>query len=242
MLRVLLLIVLLMSVAGVASASAGSPAADPRVHPGADRAERSPAAEPPVLLVLGDSLSAAYGLPLDQGWVSLLQARIRERGLGYQVVNAAISGDTIAGGLSRLPDLLATHSPAIVLIELGANDGLRGFPPSKIEDDLVSLVEQARASGAQVVLIGVRLPPNYGSAYTERFQRLYATVAERTGAALVPRLLAGVAEDRGQMQDDGLHPTAAAQPRILDNVWPVLAPLLDESETSPTDPRSLVAE
>ncbi len=181
--------------------------------------------EAPVLLVLGDSLSAAYGLALDQGWVNLLQARINERGLPHRVVNAAISGDTVAGGLSRLPALLADQQPEILLIELGANDGLRGFPPSKIEDDLVTLVEQAQATGAQVVLIGVRLPPNYGPAYTERFQRLFATVAERTGVALVPRLLAGVADDLTLMQADGLHPTAEAQPMILETVWSVLAPL-----------------
>jgi len=180
----------------------------------------------PVLLVLGDSLSAAYGLPLDQGWVNLLQNRIREQDLPHQVVNAAISGDTVAGGLSRLPTLLADHRPKILLIELGANDGLRGFPPSRIEDDLVTLVEHAQAADAQVVLIGLRLPPNYGSAYTERFQRLFATVAERTGVNLVPRLLAGVAEDLALMQADGLHPTAEAQPIILETVWPVLAPLL----------------
>ncbi|MEA3641018.1 MAG: arylesterase [Lamprobacter sp.] len=201
----------------------------------AEAAEPIEAAEPaqaagqtdaPVLLVLGDSLSAAYGLPLDQGWVSLLQARIDERGLPHRVVNAAISGDTVAGGLSRLPALLAEHQPAILLIELGANDGLRGFPPAKIEDDLVTLVEQAQAADAQVVLVGLRLPPNYGPAYTERFQRLFAKAAERTGVALVPRLLAGVAEDLALMQADGLHPTAEAQPMILGTVWPVLEPLL----------------
>ncbi|NEX17322.1 MAG: arylesterase [Halochromatium sp.] len=186
--------------------------------------------EEPVLLVLGDSLSAAYGLPLDQGWVNLLQMRIDERGLPHRVVNAAISGDTVTGGLSRLPALIAEHWPEIVLIELGANDGLRGFPPSKIEDDLVTLVEQAQAANAQVVLIGLRLPPNYGSAYTERFQRLFATVAERTGVDLVPRLLAGVAEDLALMQADGLHPTAEAQPIILETVWPVLAPLLNGAD------------
>ena len=184
-------------------------------------------ADAPTLLVLGDSLSAAYGLPLDQGWVSLLQARIRARGFPHAVVNAAISGDTVAGGLSRLPDLLAEHHPSIVLIELGANDGLRGFAPAKIESDLVRLVEQAQAAGAQVLLVGVRLPPNYGPAYTERFQQLFATVAERTGAALVPRLLTGVAEEPALMQADGLHPTTQAQPLILEMVWPVLAPMLD---------------
>lgn len=196
----------------------------------AEPAQAAGQADAPVLLVLGDSLSAAYGLPLDQGWVNLLQARIDERVLPYRVVNAAISGDTIAGGLSRLPALLADHQPEIVLIELGANDGLRGFPPSKIEDDLVTLVEQAQAVDAQVVLIGLRLPPNYGPAYTERFQRLFANAAERTGVALVPRLLAGVADDLALMQADGLHPTAEAQPMILETVWPVLAPLLNGTD------------
>lgn len=227
MLRVLLSMLLLVSVAGLAVGSAGVLAADGPSTPGADPPLRSSGVDAPVLLVLGDSLSAAYGIALDQGWVHLLQTRIRERGLPYQVVNAAISGDTVAGGLSRLPSLLAEHAPAIVLVELGANDGLRGFSPSQIENDLAALVEKAQASGARVVLIGVRLPPNYGPAYTERFQRLYERVAERTGVALVPRLLTGVAEDRGQMQADGLHPSASAQPRILENVWPVLEPLLD---------------
>lgn len=199
----------------------------------ADGDTSADATEAPVLLVLGDSLSAAYGVPLDQGWVSLLQARIDARDLPYQVVNAAISGDTVAGGLSRLPALLAEHEPAIVLIELGANDGLRGFAPARIEEDLIALVEQAQAAEAEVVLIGVRLPPNYGSAYTERFQRLFATVAERTGAALVPRLLADVAEDPSLMQADGLHPTAEAQPLILETVWPVLEDLFERSATRP---------
>lgn len=187
----------------------------------------------PVLLVLGDSLSAAYGLPLDQGWVNLLQARIEAHNLPHRVVNASISGDTVAGGLSRLPTLLAEQRPQIVVIELGANDGLRGFPPVRIQADLIRLVEQTQKAGARVLLAGVRLPPNYGPAYTERFQRLYATVADETGAALVPRLLDGVAEDAALMQDDGLHPTAAAQPRILENLWPVLLPLLEQSSSGP---------
>ncbi|MBK5931274.1 arylesterase [Halochromatium salexigens] len=210
----------------------GAAASDRTLDDGAvDRIAGSPivteATETPVLLVLGDSLSAAYGLPLDQGWVNLLQARIYERNLPYRVVNAAISGDTVAGGLSRLPALLAEYEPKIVLIELGANDGLRGFAPARIKDALVTLVEQAQAADADVVLIGVRLPPNYGSAYTERFQQLFATVAERTEVALVPRLLADVAEDPRLMQADGLHPTAEAQPLILETVWPVLDPLLE---------------
>ena len=186
------------------------------------------AARSPTLLVLGDSLSAGFGTAIDQGWVSLLKQRIAEQGLPHEVINASISGDTTAGGLSRLPSLLAEHQPAVVIIELGANDGLRGFPPKQIAAALTALTEQAQAAGARVLLAGLRLPPNYGSAYADQFQAVYGQVAAATGAALVPRLLAGVAEDRGQMQADGLHPTAAAQPRLLDNVWPVLVPLLEQ--------------
>jgi acyl-CoA thioesterase-1 len=240
MLRAVLSLLLLLPFVALSADLPSEPAAVQAVEPSAaiqtlaeqarDQRRVTPDAEVPVLLVLGDSLSAAYGLPLDQGWVSLLQRRIAERGLAHRVVNAAISGDTVAGGLSRLPALLAEHQPAILVIELGANDGLRGFPPSKIEDDLVTLVEQAQTKGAQVLLIGVRLPPNYGPAYTERFQRLFATVSERTGVALVPRLLEGVADDLALMQADGLHPTVEAQPLILETVWPVLAPLLDAAQ------------
>ena len=230
MLRALLSLLVLLPLAALTEASPGALSADAASGQDASHAAGSPTAEAPVLLVLGDSLSAAYGLPLDQGWVSLLQSRITDHGLPHRVVNAAISGDTVAGGLSRLPSLLVEHEPTIVLIELGANDGLRGFPPAKIESDLVTLVEQAQSVGARVLVVGLRLPPNYGSAYTERFQQLFAKVAERTGAALLPRLLADVAEDRGLMQADGLHPTAEAQPMILDTVWPVLLPLLTGNE------------
>lgn len=184
------------------------------------------AAAPPRVLVLGDSLSASFGTSLDQGWVSLLKQRIDAEGLPHQVVNASISGDTTAGGRSRLPALLAEHTPSVVVIELGANDGLRGFPPKRIAGALTALVEQAQAADARVLVVGVRLPPNYGSAYAEQFQQLYVEVAEDTGAALVPRLLAGVAEDRDLMLADGLHPTAAAQPQLLENVWAQLLPLL----------------
>ena len=233
--RVFLSLLLLLPLAALTEVAPGLSALDQTSDQGADRVAgaliATEATEAPVILVLGDSLSAAYGVPLDQGWVSLLQARINERDLPHRVLNAAISGETVAGGLSRLPALLAEHAPALVLIELGANDGLRGFAPSQIEEDLVTLVEQAQAAEAQVVLIGVRLPPNYGPAYTERFQRLFASVAERTGAALVPRLLADVAEDPRLMQADGLHPTVEAQPLLLETVWetvrPVLAPPLD---------------
>ena len=199
--------------------------ADARVDGGAESA--------PALLVLGDSLSAGYGIALDQSWVSLLQERIAREGLPHRVVNASISGDTTAGGIARLPELLDTHRPAIVVIELGANDGLRGFSPGRIDDALERLVLMSREAGSEVLLAGVRLPPNYGAAFSDRFQRIYADVAERNRVALVPRLLDGVAEDFGLMQPDGLHPTAEAQPRILDNVWPVLEPLLQATAPVP---------
>ncbi len=190
------------------------------------RADQPPD-QAPVLLVLGDSLSAGYGIPLAQGWVSLLQARIEADGLPHRVVNASISGDTTAGGLARLPALLDQHRPAVVVIELGANDGLRGFSPSRIEATLGELIALAQAAGSEVLVIGIRMPPNYGAAYSERFQRVFAEAADRFGAASAPRLLDGVAEEPALMQADGLHPLAEAQPRLLDNVWPALLPLLE---------------
>ncbi|MCF7993024.1 MAG: arylesterase [Thiohalocapsa sp.] len=181
----------------------------------------------PVVLVLGDSLSAGYGLPLQQGWVSLLQERIRAEGMPHRVVNASISGDTTAGGLSRLPALLEEHRPDVVILELGANDGLRGFAPRQIADALERLVGLAVDADSRVLIAGIRLPPNYGAAYAERFQRVFADVAARTDATLVPRLLQDVAENGELMQADGLHPSAGAQPQILNNVWPALRPLLE---------------
>lgn len=178
------------------------------------------------MLVLGDSLSAAYGLDREAGWVSLLAERLRALSPEVRLVNASVSGETTAGALSRLPALLDTHQPQVVIIELGANDGLRGFDLALIRDRLARLIEMARARGAEVLLLGVRLPPNYGAAYTQGFQAIFQTLAETHGVALVPTMLAGVAEDRQLMQADGLHPTAAAQPRILANIWPRLAPLL----------------
>lgn len=184
------------------------------------------AEDPPLILVLGDSLSAGYGLPRESGWVRLLEQRLRERGFPHQVVNAGVSGDTTAGGLTRLPALLERHPTAILIIELGANDGLRGITFEEIEANLTRLVQLGKASGARVLLVGNRLPPNYGTAYTDRFQALFGEVAEREQVAWVPRLLVGVAEDWGLMQADGMHPNALAQPRMLDNVWPGLEPLI----------------
>ena len=180
----------------------------------------------PVILVLGDSLSAAYGIALADGWVALLQSRLRERGLDWRVVNAGISGDTTAGGLTRLPELLKRHRPAILIVELGANDGLRGLKPTVVRDNLARIIQAGRAAGSRVLLTGIQLPPNYGAAYNQAFQAVFQDLAAAQGVPLVPGLLAGVVEDRALMQADGVHPGAAAQPRILDNVWPLLEPLL----------------
>ncbi len=188
----------------------------------------SPAAraEPPVLLVLGDSLSAAYGIPAEQGWVSLLQRRLAERDFPHRVVNASISGDTTSGGLSRLPATLERHRPALVILELGANDGLRGQPPMAMANNLGRMIELSRQAGARVLLAEMRVPPNYGPLYAQKFQATFGELAKRYEIPLIPFLLDGVAGNTALIQDDGLHPSAEAQAKILDNVWPVLEPLL----------------
>ena len=180
----------------------------------------------PAILVLGDSLSAGYGLELSQAWPSLLEQRLSDNGHRYRVQNASITGETTQGAVTRLPGLLQRHRPAVVIIELGGNDGLRGFPLETTRANLAGLVELATASGATVVLAEILLPPNYGAAYTERFQALYGEVAEQHQALLVPYFMRGVALVEGMMQDDGVHPTAAGQPVLLDNVWAVLEPVL----------------
>ncbi|VCU71988.1 Esterase TesA precursor [Pigmentiphaga humi] len=185
-----------------------------------------------MLLVLGDSLSAGYGLPRETGWVTLLEKRLRERGHAYRVANASISGDTTSGGASRLPALLAQYQPGIVVIELGANDALRGLSLQMTEANLDKMAAAARQAGARVLLVGMQIPPNYGRAYTERFKQLYAEVARRQKAALAPFLLEGVAQHVEMFQADRLHPTIQAQPRLLENVWPHLEPLLEESSPS----------
>lgn len=184
------------------------------------------AGEQPVILVFGDSLSAGYGIGLDQSWPSLLARRLREKGYRYRVVNASVSGETTAGGLARLSRALTSERPALVILELGANDGLRGLPLAEIERNLRASIASARSAGARVVLVGMRLPPNYGPAYTEAFHALYRRLARAEGVALVPFLLDGVGGHARLMQEDGLHPRARAQARLLDNVWPALAPLL----------------
>jgi acyl-CoA thioesterase-1 len=183
----------------------------------------------PVILVLGDSLSAEYGLKRGEGWVPLMQQRLAEQKIPATVINASISGDTSSGGRSRLPSLLAQHRPTLVLIELGANDALRGLPLASTEDNLLQMTKAAQAAGAQVLLIGIQVPPNYGSDYTHRFEGIFTQVASETKAPLVPFLLKGIADapDAAQLfQADRIHPIASAQPRMLDNVWPALRKLL----------------
>ena len=179
-----------------------------------------------MVLVLGDSLSAGYGIDTERGWVARLAERIERTGWPHRVVNASVSGETTVGGLTRLPALLDRHRPAVLVIQLGANDGLRGWDFAVMRENLTRLVVQGREAGARVLLIGVRLPPNYGASYTDGFQAVFMEVAAEQGVPLAPTLLKGVAEDWSLMQADGLHPTAEAQERLLDNVWPTLQPLL----------------
>lgn len=178
------------------------------------------------VLVLGDSLSAGYGLAAGQGWVDLLSAKVARESPGFKVVNASLSGDTTHGGRARLMPLIARHRPTVLVVELGANDALRGGELELTRKNLESIVRAGRDAGARTVVIGMRIPPNYGPDYTRRFEALFADVARATQSAYVPFLLEGVAERREMFQPDGLHPVAAAQPRILDNVWPALRPLL----------------
>ncbi|MEI7969984.1 MAG: arylesterase [Betaproteobacteria bacterium] len=188
------------------------------------------------VLVLGDSLSAGYGLPAGQGWVDLLSRKMAQTHPGFKVVNASISGETTFGGVGRLPDLLRTHTPAVVVIELGANDGLRGTDIALTRDNLRRLARDSLAAGARPLLVGMRIPPNYGPAYTRQFAALFAEVARETGAATVPFLLDGIAEHRELFQDDGIHPSPAAQPRMLDNVLPHLLPMLSPSRRAAPKP------
>ncbi len=182
------------------------------------------AADANQVLILGDSLSAGYGLDRGEGWVNLLERRTGP--LGWEVVNASISGETTAGGLSRLPALLRKHRPAVTVIELGANDALRGLSLAVTEANLRRLVLQAKEAGSKPLLIGMMLPPNFGIAYTEQFRQLFGRIAESESIPLVPFLLAGFADDMDWFQPDRIHPAAKAQARMLDNVWPVLSKML----------------
>lgn len=186
------------------------------------------AAEPAgrVLLVMGDSLSAGYNLAADEGWVSLLRERLADRKPPWQVVNASISGETTAGGAARIDSELATHRPAVVVIELGANDGLRGLPMEQARANLSKMIAAAQAAGAKVLLVGMEMPPNYGPEYTAQFRAMFRDLADRHRIPLLPFLLEPIAREREAFQTDNLHPVAAAQPRLLAHVWPALEPLL----------------
>lgn len=203
--------------------------------------ETSIATQLPTILVLGDSLSAAYGIPREKGWVSLLQQKLLQQKLAQQrllqqgseqklangnVVNASISGETTDGGLARLPSLLQKHKPSLAIIELGANDGLRGFQIQRTRDNLAQIISLCQKANAKVLLIGIKIPPNYGLKYTSDFYETYTLTAKQFNVPLVPFLLEGVATDPGLMQDDGLHPRIEAQPKILNTVWKYLEPML----------------
>jgi len=185
------------------------------------------AADDATIVIVGDSLSAAYGMELSESWPSLLQQRLDQNGHAYRVFNSSIAGETTQGGRTRLPRLLEQHRPAIVIVELGGNDGLRGLPLEVTRDNLSSMIEQSQAVGAAVVLAEMRIPPNYGRTYTEKFNGTYTELADEHGIVLLPFLLQDIALEPGMMQEDGIHPTAAAQPLILEQVWSALRPLLN---------------
>lgn len=187
-------------------------------------------ASKPAIVVLGDSLSAEYGLPRDSGWVALLRQKLVQQRIDYSVANGSVSGDTTSGGRSRLPALLSRLHPSIVIVELGGNDALRGVPLQTTHDNLNWIIDESRRHGARVLLVGMRVPPNYGPDYTEKFHALYDSVARERRVPLVPFLLAGIEGDPAMFQSDQIHPSQAAQQRLLDNVWPSLKPLL----TSPS--------
>lgn len=192
----------------------------------ADTLARTDATQAPSIVILGDSLSAAYNMETRDAWPSLLQARLNQDGYDWRVFNSSITGDTTQGGLARLPRLLERHQPGIVILALGGNDGLRGLSTEVTRDNLASMIELAQAQGAKVILAGIRIPPNYGSQYVQEFEGIYPTLSERYATALVPFFMEGVALQPGMMQPDGVHPSVEAQPVLLDNVWAVLQPLL----------------
>jgi acyl-CoA thioesterase I len=186
-----------------------------------------PASGQPVILVVGDSLSAGYGVGVKETWVALLQQRLTKQGYGYRVVNASVSGETTGGARGRLPRALQVHQPAVVILELGGNDGLRGLPIKQVRENFEVMIGQARVAGADVVLVGMRMPPNYGEEYAEQFHALYGELARKHRMPVVDFFLEGVALDDTLMQSDGIHPNAAAQPRLLENLWPALRGVLD---------------
>lgn len=191
----------------------------------------APAAEAPTILVFGDSLSAGYGIDVDQSWTSLLQSRLAAQGYEHRVVNASISGETTEGGATRIEAALRNFDPQVVVIALGGNDGLRGFPPARMKSNLETMIAASLESGAEVVLLGIRIPPNYGQRYTQAFEQVYRDLATELDLPWVEFFMEGIALNEELMQDDGIHPNAAAQPVLLDNAWPAISAALEADRT-----------
>ena len=185
------------------------------------------AAESPTILVFGDSLSAGYGIDVDQSWVTLLQKRLDETGYEYRVVNASISGETTAGGATRIDSAIVTFEPELIILELGANDGLRGFPTASIQSNIETIARRARDSGAEVVLLGIRIPTNYGVRYTQAFEAVFSDVAADLEIRWIEFFMDGIALNDDLLQEDRIHPNAEAQPMLLDNAWPIIRATLD---------------
>ena len=183
--------------------------------------------ESPTILIFGDSLSAGYGIDVDQSWAALLQQRLQDQGYEHRVVNASISGETTEGGVAQIDKAIEEFSPDVIILELGGNDGLRGFPPARIKSNLTAIARRAQASGAGVVLLGIRIPTNYGARYTQAFEAVYAEVATELGIEWIEFFMEGVALNEELLQEDRIHPTAEAQPILLDNAWPVIRATLD---------------
>lgn len=180
----------------------------------------------PTILIFGDSLSAGYGIDVDLSWATLLQARLEDQGYEHRVINASISGETTEGGAARIGAALERFQPSLLILALGGNDGLRGFPPERMRDNLTSIIASSKASGADVVLLGIRIPPNYGPRYTSAFEQVFRDVAEEQGVRWIEFFMEGIALNEALMQDDGIHPNAEAQPKLLDNAWPIIAQTL----------------
>ena len=187
------------------------------------------AAESPTVLIFGDSLSAGFGIDVDQSWGALLQKRLEEQGYEHRVVNASISGETTEGGATQIENAIEDFAPELIILELGGNDGLRGFPPARIKKNLKAIAERARASGAEVVLLGIRIPTNYGVRYTQAFEAVYAEVAEELDIRWIEFFMEGVALNDELLLDDRIHPNAKAQPILLDNAWPIIRATLDQT-------------
>ena len=185
-------------------------------------------ADAPAVLVFGDSLSAGYGIDVDQSWPALLQSRLASLGYEHRVVNASISGETTEGGVTRIESTLANFSPDLIILELGGNDGLRGFPPERMQGNLRKIIETSKAEGAAVVLLGIRIPTNYGPRYTKAFEGVYREVALQLDVPWIEFFMDGIAMNDDLMQDDGIHPNALAQPILLDNAWPIISAALDD--------------